>query len=183
MSTAQSINSGRATGKAPRKTTDNSSFRCRNNNKYCWTHSGSGHESNTCRAKAPGHQDTVTFKNRMGGLNAYCSADGWRGERVVLSNLINKCLNNTTCSSPKVHQDYIIAKGDSGASNHYFQTEDKRVLSDIKPATGLDVHQPDSTVLTTEATGIIPIDETLSSKATKAMVLPQLKSASLISMG
>ena len=101
----------------------------------------------------------------------------------MLSNLINICLNNTTCSSPKVNQDYIIAKGDSGASNHYFQTEDKRVLSDIKPATGPDVHQPDSTVLITEATGIIPIDETLSSKVTKVMVLPQLKSASLISMG
>ena len=54
---------------------------------------------------------------------------------------------------------------------------------DITSATGLDVHQPDSTVLTMEATGTIPIDETLSSKATKSMILPELKSASLISMG
>ena len=76
MSTAQSTNSGRATGKTPRKTPDNASFCRRNTNKYCQTHGGSGHESNTCRAKAPGHHDAATFEYRMGSSNTYCSADG-----------------------------------------------------------------------------------------------------------
>ena len=183
MATPQTTNGSSPTNRTPRKTLDNTTFCRHNTNKYCWTHGGCGHDSTTCRAKAPGHQETATFKNRMGGSNAHCPSTSWRGERVVLSNLINKCLNNTSCSSPTTRKDYIIAKGDSGASNHYFRPEDKRVLSNITPANGPDVHQPDSTVLTTEATGTVPIDDSLSADAKKAMILPDLKSASLISLG
>ena len=46
-----------------------------------------------------------------------------------------------------------------------------------------DVHQPDNMVLKTQGTGLVPIDETLSPEATRAMILPELKSSSLISMG
>ena len=101
----------------------------------------------------------------------------------MLGNLLNTFIHNTTCSSPTKPEEYIIAKGDSGASNHYFRPEDRRVLTKVLPATGPDVHQPDSTVLTTEATGTIPIDKSLSWKVQQAMILPQLKSALLISMG
>ena len=101
----------------------------------------------------------------------------------MLSNVLNQCLYNTTCSSLTKPKEYIIAKGDSGASNHYFRPEDKKVLTNIVPTIGPDVHQPDNTVLTTDGTGTVPIDNTLSKEAKKAMILPELKSSSLISMG
>ena len=72
MATPQTTNDSRTTNRTPRKTPDNTTFRRRNTNKYCWTHGGCGHDSTTCRAKAPGHQETATFKNRMGGSNAHC---------------------------------------------------------------------------------------------------------------
>ena len=61
--------------------------------------------------------------------------------------------------------------------------EDKNVLTNFTTTLGPDVHQPDNTVLKTQGTGLVPIDETLSPEATRAMILPELKSSSLISMG
>ena len=101
----------------------------------------------------------------------------------MLSNLVKQCLYNTTCSSPNKNKKCIIAKGDNGASNHYFQSEDKAVPTSITTTIGPNVHQQDNTVLTTEGTGMIPIDDTLSLEAQKAMLLPRLKNASLISLG
>ena len=34
---------------------------------YCWTHGACLHSSDRCLHRAPGHQPTATFKNRMGG--------------------------------------------------------------------------------------------------------------------
>ena len=59
--------------KKGRKTPDNATFPRNNTSKYCWTHGGCGHESQTCEAKATGHKDEATFSNRMGGSNTYCT--------------------------------------------------------------------------------------------------------------
>ena len=101
----------------------------------------------------------------------------------MLGNLIKQYFCNTTCSSPTTNKQFIIAKGDSGASNHYFCSEDRNVLTNVTTTLGPDVHQPDNTVLKTQGTGLVPIDDTLSPEAKKAMILPELKSSSLISMG
>ena len=40
---------------------------------YCWTHGvcvGKTHTSAECQNKAPGHKDTATFDNRMGGTGS-----------------------------------------------------------------------------------------------------------------
>ena len=34
---------------------------------YCWTHGGCYHRGAQCRNKAPGHMDSATFNNRLGG--------------------------------------------------------------------------------------------------------------------
>ena len=39
---------------------------------YCWTHGGCGHSSTKCKFRAEGHQDSATFKKRMGGSKAFC---------------------------------------------------------------------------------------------------------------
>ena len=78
VSTTQG-NTNRNTGqqnrnRPPRKTPDNASFVRNRKDKYCWTHGACGHTSGQCISKAPGHQDTATMENRMGGSNAFCNA-------------------------------------------------------------------------------------------------------------
>ena len=40
---------------------------------YCWSHGACAHPSAECNSKRPGHQDTATFTNKMGGSVAYCT--------------------------------------------------------------------------------------------------------------
>jgi hypothetical protein len=47
-------------------------YRQRNYSKYCWTHGGCGHLGSTCNAKLPGHQDTASFTDKMGGSSNNC---------------------------------------------------------------------------------------------------------------
>jgi hypothetical protein len=42
----------------------------RTNRNYCWSHGSCKHSSRDCRSKNPGHQDTATYKNQMGGVPA-----------------------------------------------------------------------------------------------------------------
>ena len=77
----------------------------------------------------------------------------------------------------------ITAKGDSGASGHYCQLSDSKVLNDIKQETGPTVHLPDMSTIVSEQCGQIPISTELSRIAQKAAILKNLQSASLISFG
>ena len=43
--------------------------------RYCWTHGCCTHKGVDCPAKAPGHKDEATFKDRMGGSNRNCYAN------------------------------------------------------------------------------------------------------------
>lgn len=45
---------------------------CLDVSKYFWTHGAWNHLSNDCKFKASGHQDNVTFQNRMGGCTDFC---------------------------------------------------------------------------------------------------------------
>ena len=62
--------------KKAEKTPDNATFFRRITNKYCWTHGAWNHTSEKCQHKAPGHQDTAPFADRMGGSNAFCQPCG-----------------------------------------------------------------------------------------------------------
>ena len=44
----------------------------RRTDKYCWSHGACAHESASCLSKKPGHQDTATFNNKMGGSTTRC---------------------------------------------------------------------------------------------------------------
>ena len=41
-------------------------------NKYCWTHGCCNHYGNTCRDKAPGHNDNATKVIKLGGSEWGC---------------------------------------------------------------------------------------------------------------
>ena len=73
-------------------------------------------------------------------------------------------------------------KGDSGASTHFIREKDAHSLLNNTMYNGPAVQQPDNTQLKTTCTGILPISATLSTKAKQALLLPNLKSASLISL-
>ena len=68
----QAQGTSKNTGRPRKKTPDNALFVRQKIDLYRWTHGGSNHLSSVCRARAPGHQDTATFENRMGGSNAFC---------------------------------------------------------------------------------------------------------------
>jgi type II secretory pathway component PulJ len=63
-------NNGRGNRQAPRGR--GNPYRQRNTSKYCWTHGGCGHNSPECFSKLPGHQDTSTFQDTMGGNTNHC---------------------------------------------------------------------------------------------------------------
>ena len=60
---------GRRTGT---RTPDNASFNRRVKTNYCHSHGACNHDSRDCTTPAPGHQNTATLDNRMGGSNAFC---------------------------------------------------------------------------------------------------------------
>ena len=76
-----------------------------------------------------------------------------------------------------------MAKVDSAASKNYWREEDIQFLTDIKPYRGPSVTLPDGDILKPLQKGMLPLSSQLSSKATEAIVLPELKSFSLILLG
>jgi hypothetical protein len=79
--------------------------------------------------------------------------------------------------------NFITAKGDSGASNHYWRLADIDVLDNVINATGPTVTQPDNTTLTSTQKGTLPFSTDLTTTAKQATILNGLQSSSLISFG
>ena len=96
-------------------------------------------------------------------------------------NILCKLLTDLPVDSNK--SSTVIAKGDSGATNHYWRPEDKHVLDEIKKDTSIKVTLPNSQGIQSTDKGTLPISKYLSKKAQQATVLPQLSSSSLISLG
>ena len=71
--------------------------------------------------------------------------------------------------------EFIIAKGDSRASCHFFRPGDASVLEDIAEHNGPPVHQPDNTALTSQGTGNVPLLKKNSKQDQQAMILKNLK--------
>ena len=83
---------------------------------------------------------------------------------------------------PEGTKDVIVAKADSGASQHYFREKDSVCLNNIIAESGPTITLPDGGSLESKEVGNLPI-EGLSKKTKKIRILPDLKSASLISLG
>ena len=76
-----------------------------------------------------------------------------------------------------------MAKGDSAASHHYWRDQDSHVLSTIRPSLGPSVLLPNGDKISSTKAGTLPLHSCLTDRASTAMILPSLKSASLISIG
>ncbi len=99
-------------------------------------------------------------------------------------NKINLPLNSFANTFPQHHStmSYIIAKDNSGASKHYFRSDDIACLSNVHPTAGPSIYLPNMQSITSTYTGMLPVPM-LTSKARTTHILPQLHSASLISLG
>ena len=98
-------------------------------------------------------------------------------------NIVNQHYIDNTYSSPSTQNKCVIAKGDSGATSHYFQLQDAEVLTNVTNTSGSPVRQPDDINLSPTGIGVVPLSKKLSQLAKTAMILLNLKSSSLLSMG
>ena len=77
----------------------------------------------------------------------------------------------------------MIAKGDSAASHHYWKTTDRHILQEYTSQKGPSVHQPDNSTLASTGAGYLPLHSSITNRGSHTMVLPQLHSSSLVSLG
>ena len=97
----------------------------------------------------------------------------------------NHKINDHSISNPTVvhKQNYKhIAKGDSGASQHYITKIDEQLLHSKTTSNGQSVLLPNNGNIQSTTTGVLPLAQQLSTKACTAHVLPTLQT-SLISLG
>jgi len=96
---------------------------------------------------------------------------------LVNNNISSKLFVN---SPPRAN---VTAKGDSGASHHYWRKADVKCLDNVQPNNSINVTLPNSQSISSTIQGTLPLSNELTPKARTAVVLPNLTSSSLISLG
>ena len=131
-------NTNQNTNDRNNQSSDNTSNRRRRNiSKYCWSHGACSHTSFECTKRRDGHKEDATSENKKGGSTYYCIPSSCQSATDVQWNKsfkINKLFNfNTTSYTPlvpplsqhnNISNNFVIVKGDSGATRHYFTEED-----------------------------------------------------------
>ena len=77
----------------------------------------------------------------------------------------------------------VIAKGDSGATHHYIRPQDEDCLKNRKPNTTIKVTLPNAQAISSTTQGDLSLHKSISKQGRNAIILPQLQSSSLISLG
>ena len=77
----------------------------------------------------------------------------------------------------------VIAKGDSGATHHYWRVEDANYLQKLNTNDNTTVMLPNSKEIRSTAQGQLPLSNQISQYVKDDIVLPDLKRSSLISLG
>ena len=96
-----------------------------------------------------------------------------------VSHTVNTIIDsNLSCTHPPI----VLAKGDSAASGHFIRPNDAHVLDDVEEECDTAVTLPDNDVIGSSHSGQLPNIKELPRPATKASVLPQLASSSLVSL-
>ena len=98
--------------------------------------------------------------------------------KVIITNKLNLIQKYLL----SVRKQVIIAKGDSGATNHCWRKEDIDFLQMIQHSICLEVTLLDNSVIKSDQQGHLPISQKLSPEAQQGIVLPHLKSSSLASL-
>ena len=154
---------------------------------YCWSHGYKvklGHSSATCTRKKPGHQDTATRTDIMGGMTAN---KNWVYQQYVIVPPNNSHNTNNTESSTymlnsctlSTRNHYAIL--DSGATDHYLHRNPNKEYISQSGYNPITVTLPNGTTLTSTQKCMLPIHD-MDTKATSGHVIPTLNK-SLISIG
>ena len=85
--------------------------------------------------------------------------------------------------SSRQNHTCVIAKGDSGATHRYWRVEDANCLRKLNNNDNITVMLPNSKEISSTSQGQLSLSNQLSQNAKDAIVLPDLKSLSLISLG
>ena len=94
-----------------------------------------------------------------------------------VSHTVNTIIDsNLSCTYPPI----VLAKGDSAASGHFIRPNDTHVLDNVEEECDTAVTLPDNDVIGSSHSGQLPNIKELPRPATKASVLPQLASSSLV---
>ena len=104
----------------------------------------------------------------------------------INSNFTLPVASSLFCMPTNVPQPQInnIAKLDSGTSNHYLKLEHKNLLTNIHHVLSKHtINLPDNKTIQATKQGNLLLHPSLNSKATTALILPQLTIKSLISIG
>ena len=102
----------------------------------------------------------------------------------VQNNNINNLFHNKPVNSPIQHnRATVIAKGDSAASHNYWREEDMHCLANIEPANPCQIMLLNADSIHPSNRGQLPLSNKLSKAAKDAIIVPKLKSSSLISLG
>ena len=91
-------------------------------------------------------------------------------------------LSIVSTHQPRINPNIVIAKGDSAASDHYFRLCDTKCLANITPMKSAPILLPDKSSITSSHMGFLP-NTGLTTKGSAVKILPELRSASLISVG
>ena len=84
---------------------------------------------------------------------------------------------------PAKKSEFVIAKGNSAASSHYWRPQDINVLDNIENHRGPSVLLLNNELISSTQRGRIPLNILLSKEARQASILTQLQDSSLISLG
>jgi hypothetical protein len=97
---------------------------------------------------------------------------------------INKLANiNLSTATVPTSPKHVLAKADTGATAHYFKPSDAAILDKLHDTdTGPNVRLPNNTIIKATQAGYLR-NTTLPATATKTHIFPELKSASLVSIG
>jgi hypothetical protein len=106
------------------------------------------------------------------------------GKQSSPTNLINKVTDFIPLSADPPNATAIIAKADSGVSNHYFKEQDAKAITNLRPTPwGPSVVLPDSTTIQATYSSQLLLHPNLSKNATTAHVLGSIPNSSLVSLG
>lgn len=103
-------------------------------------------------------------------------------QQLIISRKALSLHRSTLPSLPSVPTTPIVAKADSGASQHYIPLSYKNALLNTKNTAGPTVHLADDSTMQATATGILPLTTELTTNAKSAHIFKELKSP-LLSLG
>ena len=81
-------------------------------------------------------------------------------------------LKHTTTIS--YNNEMCVAKGDTGASHHYWMKKDDKILKNLTKIDGPRVQLPNNELISATVQGELPLSKYLSPTAKRAMVLPKI---------